>query len=186
MKDNGIDACRIVRIRHAYDMKSRPIRECEVNCTAADLIFVSNIIPAYISYVDGFRSNDIQYIAYYRNRFLSIAGSLSEAQDPSVTEISCAYGSLVLVICMLRDEKLWAGTGHAGDKDFRRIADSLSAQIGYDYDAAAEKCRKKAEKEEADSDVGGEAMALMVKKSRREAEYRRKQNEESQKNKKST
>ena len=57
-------------------------------------------------------------------------------------------------------------------------------QIGYDYDTAIEKCRKKAEKEDADNDVGDEAMSLMVKKAKREAEYQKKKKEEKERAKK--
>ncbi len=83
---------------------------------------------------------------------------------------------IILIICMFRDTKIWNGTEYSDCQDFRRIADDISRQIGYDYDTALEKCRKKADKEDRD-DVGGEAMSLMVKKAQREAEYQRKKKE---------
>ena len=43
------------------------------------------------------------------------------------------------------------------------MADRLSEQIEYDYDAALEKCKKRLEKKENSSDVGEKAMALAVK-----------------------
>ena len=178
-KDSG----RIVRIRHAYNMKSRPIQEYNVTCPASDLVFISGLIQQYTSILDKYRK-DIQYLAYYRNKFLSIAKNLAKAKELGTHEISCAYGSLVLVICMLRDENIWAGTEYADNSNFSRIAENLSFQIGYDYDAAIEKCRKKAEKEDANSDVGDEAMALMVKKAKREAEYQKKKKEEKERAKK--
>ena len=49
---------------------------------------------------------------------------------------------------------------------FIKMADRLSKQIEYDYDAALEKCRKKLGKKECSSDVGGEAIALAVKRSK--------------------
>lgn len=174
---------RTIRIRHAYNIKSRPIQEYGVACPASDLVFISGLILRYISILDE-RRKDIQYLAYYRNKFLAIAENLAEAKAPGKDEISCAYGSLVLVICMLRDENIWAGTEYAEGSDFRRIADDLSLQLGYDYDAAVEKCRKKAEKQDADSDVGDEAMSLMVKKARKEAEYQKKKREEKERSKK--
>lgn len=178
-KDSG----RIVRIRRAYNMKSHPIQEYDVTCPASDLVFISGLILRYISILDGYRK-DIQYLAYYRNKFLSISEKLAGANNFSTDEIPCAYGSLVLVICMLRDENIWAETEYAGSSNFRRIAENLSLQIGYDYDTAIEKCRKKAEKQDADSDVGDEAMSLMVKKARREAEYQKKKREEKERSKK--
>lgn len=177
------DSERIVRIRHAYNMKSRPIQEYDVACPADDLVFILGLIRRYISILDECRK-DIQYLAYYRNKFLAIAENLAKAKKLGTHEISCAYGSLVLVIYMLRDENIWAGTEYAGNSNFRRIAENLSFQIGYDYDAAIEKCRKKAEKEDANSDVGDEAMALMVKKAKREAEYQKKKKEEKERAKK--
>ena len=178
-KTNG----RMVRIRHAFNMRSRPIREYDISCSVADLAFISELVPRYVSILDGIR-DDIQYLAYYRNKFLSVSEKLAEAKEPGTNEIPCAYGSLVLVICMLRDENIWGGTEYAKSSDFRRIADSLSMQINYDYDAAVEKCLKKAEKQDADSDVGDEAMSLMVKKARREAEYQKKKREEKERAKK--
>lgn len=69
--------------------------------------------------------------------------------------VSCSYGDIVLIICMLHDYvKMLDGIR----------ADQLAEQIEYDYDAAVEKCRKKQEKEEQDSDIGEEAMTLMVKR----------------------
>lgn len=40
------------------------------------------------------------------------------------------------------------------------IARKYQAAIGYDYDAAVEKCRKKQEREQRRDDVGGDALAL--------------------------
>ncbi len=84
--------------------------------------------------------------------------------------VSCSYGDVVLIICMLRDyvkmlddirdDILWKV--YYRDK-FIKMADRLSEQIGYDYDAAVEKCRKKQEKLESSNDIGEDAMALAVK-----------------------
>lgn len=84
--------------------------------------------------------------------------------------VSCSYGDIVLIICMFRDYVKLLDERKGDDitykayyrKRFLHIADSLSEQIGYDYDAALEKCRKKQEKE-SNSDVGEEAMALAIK-----------------------
>lgn len=85
--------------------------------------------------------------------------------------VSCSYGDIVLIICMLhdyvklldeiRDDIQWKAYYR---NKFITMADRLAEQIDYDYDAAVEKCRKKQEKEERDSDIGEEAMALAVKR----------------------
>lgn len=51
----------------------------------------------------------------------------------------------------------------------REIAGKYGEGIGYDYAAAVEKCRKKQARKN-DSDVGEEAMALLVRKNNRMAE----------------
>lgn len=47
----------------------------------------------------------------------------------------------------------------------REIADKCQAAIGYDYDKALEKCRKKKTKNKdgRDSDIGGEALELLLR-----------------------
>ena len=84
--------------------------------------------------------------------------------------VSCSYGDIVLIICMLhdyvkmldeiRDDIQWKVYYR---KKFIAMADRLAMQIDYDYDAAVEKCRKKQEKEDRYSDVGEDAMTLAVK-----------------------
>lgn len=90
--------------------------------------------------------------------------------------VSCSYGDVVLIIAMLRDYVGLLDDVKSDDIQYRAyyrekflaIADRLSEQIEYDYDAAVEKCRKKQAKEDKD-DVGEEAMVLAYKKSLREA-----------------
>jgi len=84
--------------------------------------------------------------------------------------VSCSYGDVVLIICMLRDyvkmldeirsDIQWEAYYR---EKFIKMADRLSEQIGYDYDAALEKCRKKLGQKESSSDVGGEALELAAK-----------------------
>lgn len=88
--------------------------------------------------------------------------------------VSCSYGDIVLIICMLRDyvkmldevrsDIQWEAYYR---ERFIKMADRLSEQIEYDYDAAMEKCKKKLGEKESSSDVGEEAMALTVKRSKR-------------------
>lgn len=84
--------------------------------------------------------------------------------------VSCSYGDIVLIICMLRDYVKMLDEVRSDiqwevyyREKFIKMADRLSEQIEYDYDAALEKCKKKLEKKESSSDVGEEAMALAVK-----------------------
>jgi hypothetical protein len=171
------DACRRIRLRGAYNIKAHPISEYEVGCAAGDLSLAEEALRSYVRLLDGVR-DDIEYQVYYRKRFLKIAENIAVANAPAATEATCTYRDIILIICMFRDPDMWKGTEHEDSAEFRRIADELSSQIGYDYDAAVEKCRKRAEKDNKESDVGDEAMSLMLKKARREAEYQQKQREE--------
>lgn len=84
--------------------------------------------------------------------------------------VSCSYGDIVLIICMLHDyvnmldevrsDIQWEGYYR---EKFIKMADRLSEQIEYDYNAALKKCRKKLGQKESSSDVGEEAMALAIK-----------------------
>lgn len=88
--------------------------------------------------------------------------------------VSCSYGDIVLIICMLRDYVKLLDERKGYDiqyqvyyrERFLHIADHLSEQIEYDYDAALKKCQKMQEKE-SKSDIGEEAMALAIKYSGR-------------------
>ena len=87
-------------------------------------------------------------------------------------EVSCSYGDMVFVICILKDYlKLIAEKeGHIWDYyrvRFTKLADKLSAQIGYDYEKQLEKSRKKLEAIEKQNDIGEDAIALAVKRSGR-------------------
>lgn len=86
-------------------------------------------------------------------------------------KVSCSYQDVVFIICILREYlKL------ISDKDgvmwdyyrqrFAKLADRLAAQIEYDYDLQMEKCIKKMGKKQAENDVGEEALALTVKRSK--------------------
>jgi len=89
--------------------------------------------------------------------------------------VSCSHGDLILIIAMLHDyikildefkeDDITYQAYYRGR--FQHIADHLAEQIGYDYNAALEKCAKKKEKEDKD-DIGGEAFELAYKKAVRE------------------
>lgn len=86
--------------------------------------------------------------------------------------VSCSYNDVVLIICMLhnyvemldeiRSDILWEIYYR---NKFVKMADRLSEQIEYDYDAAMEKCREKLGAKENSDDVGEDAMALAIKRS---------------------
>ena len=168
---------RLIRITGAVNLKSHPISEFQVSCRAEDLLYAADRFPVYVTLVDKIR-DDVPYLAYYRKKFLSIADMLKAVKDPSVCELTLAYGSLKLIVCMFRDEKTWEGTEYYDKEKFRSLADGIACQIDYDYDEALVKCQKKAEKEDRDDDVGGEAMSLMFKKAKRDAEAQKKKQEE--------
>ena len=83
--------------------------------------------------------------------------------------VSCSYGDIVLIICMLHDyvkrldevrEEDILYQAYYRDK-FIKIADKLAEQIEYDYDRAVEKCRKKQLK---DSDIGEDGLTQLIKR----------------------
>lgn len=64
--------------------------------------------------------------------------------------VSCSYGDIVLIICMLRDYVKMLDEVRSDiqwkvyyREKFIKMADRFSEQIEYDYDTALEKCRKK-------------------------------------------
>jgi len=85
--------------------------------------------------------------------------------------VSCSYGDVVLIICMLHDYVKTLDEMKQDDIQYQayyrgkflKMADRLAEQIGYDYNAAWERCQKKPQRE-SNSDVGEEAMALAVKR----------------------
>ncbi len=99
-------------------------------------------------------------------------------------EIKTCYGDICKIVNALRDYARmlrmvcgeWDLQGyhravyelHA--EKLEEISKKYQAGIGYDYDKAVEKCRKKREKQRQDDDVGGEAMAMAYLKARRMAE----------------
>lgn len=85
--------------------------------------------------------------------------------------VSCSYLDIVLIICMLRDYVQMVDEIRANDiqwsayyrDKFLKMADRLSEQIEYDYDAAKERCLTKQQKEVDAGDIGEDALALAVK-----------------------
>ena len=87
--------------------------------------------------------------------------------------VSCSYGDIVLIICMLHDYVKMLDEVRSDiqwdtyyREKFIKMADRLSEQIAYDYDAAVEKCRKKSRQKESSSDVGEDALVLVMKRAK--------------------
>lgn len=86
--------------------------------------------------------------------------------------VSCSYGDIVLIICMLHDYVKMLDELRADDiqyqayyrKKFMKMADRLAAQICYDYDEAVEKCRKKQQKKESGSDIGDDGLTQLIRR----------------------
>jgi len=82
---------------------------------------------------------------------------------------------VVLIICMLHDYIRTLDEISSEDiqyqvyyrERFMKIANRLSQQIGYDYNEALEKCKKKLTKKEQLDDVGEEALTLSNRRSRK-------------------
>lgn len=95
--------------------------------------------------------------------------------------VSCSYGDVVLIICMLHDYVKMLDEIKADDiqyqvyyrEKFLKMADRLAEQIEYDYEKQMEKCKKKMEEKERKDDIGEDAMALAVKYSSRGKEAKK-------------
>ncbi len=105
------DIEREIEIKGAINPKVS-LKEIDVRLSYGDLVLIVSMIRDYVRGLDEVKQDDIQWQAYYRNKF-------------------------------------WD------------MAEKISDQIGYDYDAALQKCLKKQEKE---SDVGEDALILALKK----------------------
>lgn len=99
-------------------------------------------------------------------------------------KIDTCYGDVCKIVNALRDyAKMlrmvcveWELQGYHqavyelhADK-LEEISKKYQAGIGYDYDRAMERCRKKREKQRRNDDVGGEAMAMAYLKAQRTAQ----------------
>lgn len=110
----------LVPIDGVVNLKTMPISHYKVNLTYGDLKLVVAILRDYVKGCDKLKElgklpcNEIEYDAYYRNKFM-------------------------------------------------KIAENISEQIEYDYDAQLKKCLKKLNKVD-NSDVGEEALALAMKR----------------------
>lgn len=87
--------------------------------------------------------------------------------------VSCSHGDIVLIICMLHDYIKILDEVKLNDivyqayyrNKFIKMADRLSAQIGYDYDEAVKKCKDNCMKERQQSDIGDDGLSHYIKRS---------------------
>lgn len=101
--------------------------------------------------------------------------------------VSCSYGDVVLIICMLHDYIKILDEVKADDIQyqayyrgkFQKMADRLAEQIEYDYEKRWEKCHEKLDAKERNDDIGEDALALHAKRGKTE----RKESESDEKSK---
>lgn len=96
-------------------------------------------------------------------------------------QIRTCYGDLYVIINALRDYanllesviQEWGLSGfHAAKYEYhaarcQKIAEKYAAGIGYDYDKAVERCKKRREKPEPDDGAGMDALEAAVQKGNR-------------------
>lgn len=85
--------------------------------------------------------------------------------------VSCSYGDIVLIICMLHDYVKMLDELKPDDiiyqgyyrEKFMKIAERLASQISYDYETAVEQCRKKRWKER-NSSIGEDGLTQYARR----------------------
>lgn len=104
--------------------------------------------------------------------------------------VSCSYGDIVLIICMLHDYVKMLDEIKADDIQyqayyrnvFMKMAGRLAKQIEYDYEKQLEKCRKKQQKREDNRDIGEDGLTQFVnrklKKEQKEKDEAKKEAQE--------
>lgn len=92
-------------------------------------------------------------------------------------EVTLTTGDLTLIVAMIEDYIKGLDVIRETDiqwqvyyrKKFKEVSEKIQNQIDYDYEKAVKKCLKKQEKEN-NSDIGDEAMSLMIKKAQKESQ----------------
>ncbi len=92
-------------------------------------------------------------------------------------EVTLTTGDLTLIVAMIEDYIKGIDVIRETDiqwqvyyrKKFKEVSEKIQNQIDYDYEKAVKKCLKKQEKEN-NSDIGDEAMSLMIKKAQKESQ----------------
>lgn len=119
------------------------------------------------------------------DELVKVEGAYNLKSTPiSQFEVTLTYGDLTMIVSMIEDYIKGLNVIKANDvlwevyysKRFKVISERIQAAIDYDYEKMRLKCLKKAEKE-SNSDIGDEAMSLMIKKAMREQEAKEKADE---------
>jgi len=95
-------------------------------------------------------------------------------------EVHLTTGDLILIVAMIEDYIRGLDVIKAGDvqwevyyrKRFKDMSTRIQDQIDYSYEKHLKKCLKA--QHEKEDDIGDEAMSLMIKKAKREAEAKEK------------
>lgn len=170
--------------------KPRDIKMKPCGCGSAACIRGKAVLTEEADAVNGGHGKDRekQFISFLR-RFQEIERGIMEKSEKQVMiekavnlrqmcdyVVSCSYGDIVLIICMLRDyirmldetraDDLWYQSYYR--KKFVDLSKRLAEQVGYDYDKAVEKCKKKQQKRESSSDIGEDGLAQLINRTQRE------------------
>lgn len=108
---------------------------------------------------------------YYQDKFQTISQKLlpfAEA-EPSETELRLSYKDIAFLICMLHDYL----PAFQDSKDpelavwvpqIQNVTEQLSKQVEYDYEAVMERCRKRKNKQEAETNIGADGLSQVFRK----------------------
>lgn len=72
----GKEAEKWVMIEKAVNL--RLMCDYAVSCSYGDIVLIISMLRDYVRLLDGIKENDPQYLAYYRDKFLSIADRLGD------------------------------------------------------------------------------------------------------------
>ena len=78
LKEIGKVARQRVNVSGVINLKSRPISHYDVSLAYGDLVLIVAMLRDYVRTLDELKGEDIQYRAYYRNKFLRMAERISE------------------------------------------------------------------------------------------------------------
>lgn len=78
VKNAGGQAHKRADITGVINLKTRPISYHDVSLAYGDLVLIVAMLRDYVRTLDELKGEDIQYRAYYRNKFLRMAERISE------------------------------------------------------------------------------------------------------------
>lgn len=170
--------------------KTRDIKMKPCGCGSAACIRGKAVLPEEADAVNGGHGKDREkQLVFFLRRLQEIERGIMDKSEKQVMiekavnlrqmcdyVVSCSYGDIVLIICMLHDyikmldetraDDLWYQSYYR--KKFADLSNRLAEQVGYDYDKAVEKCRQKQQKRESSSDIGEDGLAQLINRAQRE------------------